>query len=91
MKVNQCHHESAYFVKWPETQKGESIMVCKDLFYGIEYFFELGSQRGEFKGWFNGTHMTWSSPRRPLCSHSMVCSENHLFIVRIGPIRDKEL
>ena len=35
--------------------------------------------------------MTCSSPRRPLRSHSLVCSENHLFIVGIGPIRDKEL
>ena len=35
--------------------------------------------------------MTWYSPRRPLRSHSLVCSKNHLFIVGIGLIRDKEL
>ena len=34
---------------------------------------------------------TCSSPRSPLRSHSMVCSKNHLFIVGIGPICDKEL
>ena len=33
----------------------------------------------------------WSRPRRPLCSHSLVCSKNHLFIIGIGPICDKEL
>ena len=32
-----------------------------------------------------------SRPRRPLSSHNVVCSENHLFIVGIGPIRNKEL
>ena len=32
-----------------------------------------------------------SSPRRPFSSHSLICSENHLFILRIGPIFDKEL
>ena len=35
--------------------------------------------------------LTWSIPRHPLRSHSMVCSKNHLFIVGIGPICDKEL
>ena len=33
----------------------------------------------------------WSSPKYPLCSHYLVCIENHLFIAGIGPIRDKEL
>ena len=33
----------------------------------------------------------WSIPRRPLRSRSLVCSETHLFIVGIGPIRDKDL
>ena len=32
-----------------------------------------------------------SSPRRPVCSHSLVCSEKYLLIVEIGPIRDKDL
>ena len=36
-------------------------------------------------------HMTCSSPRYPLRSHSLVCIENHLFIVGIGPILNKEL
>ena len=40
--------------------------------------------------WSNGP-MTCSSPRRPLYSHSLVCSEDYLFIVGIGPIRDKNL
>ena len=35
--------------------------------------------------------VTCSSPRCPLCSHSLVCIENHLFIVGIGPILNKEL
>ena len=34
---------------------------------------------------------TCSIPRCPLCSRSLVCSENHLFIVGILPIRDKEI
>ena len=34
---------------------------------------------------------TLSSPRCPLRSHSLVCIENHLFIVGIGPILNKEL
>ena len=36
-------------------------------------------------------HMTCSSPRHPLSYNSLVCSKNYLFIVGIGPIRDKEL
>ena len=35
--------------------------------------------------------MTWSSPIFPLRSHSLVCIENHLLIVVIGPIINKEL
>ena len=35
--------------------------------------------------------MTFPIPRRPLRSHYLVCSKKHLFIVGIGPIRDKEL
>ena len=33
----------------------------------------------------------YSSPRRHIRSHSLVCIENYLFIVGIGPISDKEL
>ena len=40
---------------------------------------------------FDGCFKTCSTPRGPLRSHYMVCSENHLFIVGIGPIRDKDL
>ena len=36
-------------------------------------------------------HMTGSIPRCPLLSHSLVCTENHLFIVKIGPILNKDL
>ena len=36
-------------------------------------------------------YLTWSSPRCPLRSHSMVCIKKHLFIVGIGPILNKEL
>ena len=36
-------------------------------------------------------HYTCSSPRCPLRSHSLVCIKNHLFIVVIGPIINKEL
>ena len=39
----------------------------------------------------NVLHWTCSSPRCPLCSNSMVCTENQLFIVGIGPIINKEL
>ena len=35
--------------------------------------------------------MTWSRPRCPLRSHSLVCIENNLFNVGIGPILNKEL
>ena len=34
--------------------------------------------------------MTWSIPKRPLHSHSLVCNKNRLFIIGIGPIRYKE-
>ena len=34
---------------------------------------------------------TCSSPRRDVCSHSLVCSENSLLIVGIRPILNKEL
>ena len=36
------------------------------------------------------TKVTGSSPRCPLRSHSLVSIENHLFIVGIGPILNKE-
>ena len=36
-------------------------------------------------------YRTWSSPRYPLFSHSLVCIDNNLFIVGIGPILNKEL
>ena len=36
-------------------------------------------------------YKTCSSPRCPLLSHSLVCIENNLFIVGIGPILNKEL
>ena len=32
-----------------------------------------------------------ASPRFPLRSHSLVCIENHLFIVGIGPILNEEI
>ena len=35
--------------------------------------------------------MMGSSPRRPLLPHTLVCIENYLFIVGIGPIRDEQL
>ena len=35
--------------------------------------------------------MTWSSPRRPPRSNSLVCIKNYLFIVGIEPILNKEL
>ena len=35
--------------------------------------------------------LTWFSPRCPLSSHSLVCIENNLFIVGIGPFFNKEL
>ena len=39
----------------------------------------------------HASYMTGSSPRCPLRSHSLVCIENQLFIVGIGPIINKEL
>ena len=36
-------------------------------------------------------HVTCSIPRCPLRSHSLVCIENNLFVVGIGPILNKEL
>ena len=38
---------------------------------------------------FTSNHMTCSSPRRAVRSHSLVCSENSLLIVRIGPVLNK--
>ena len=35
--------------------------------------------------------MTGSSPRVPLQSHSLVCIENYLFIVVMGPILSKDI
>ena len=35
--------------------------------------------------------MNFSSPIFPLRSHFLVCDKNNLFIVGLGPIRDKEL
>ena len=40
---------------------------------------------------FVGRLGTCSSPICPLRSHSLVCIENHLFIVGIGPILKIEL
>ena len=34
---------------------------------------------------------TWSRPRSPLRSHSLLCIENNLFIVGVGKIINKEL
>ena len=36
-------------------------------------------------------HNTWSSPRCPLRSHSLLHSKNNSYSVGIGPIRDVEL
>ena len=36
-------------------------------------------------------YKTWSSPRFSLRSHSLICIKNHLFIIEIGPILNKEL
>ena len=35
--------------------------------------------------------MTYSSPRRDVRSHYLLCSQNYLLIVGIGPIPNKEL
>ena len=35
--------------------------------------------------------LTCSKPRCSLRSHSLVCSENYLFIVEVEPFQDKEL
>ena len=37
------------------------------------------------------SHVTCSIPRQTVRSHSLVCSENSLLIVGIGPILNKEL
>ena len=54
-------------------------------------FMEEDGERNEYDVQEGVTEMTCSSPRRPLCSHSLVCSENYLFILGIGLIFDKEL
>ena len=36
-------------------------------------------------------HMTWSSPRFPLCSHSMVHSKNNSYFVGIKPLLEQDL
>ena len=40
---------------------------------------------------FGASLVTCSSPRCPLPSHSLVCIGNHLFVVGIGQILNKEL
>ena len=37
----------------------------------------------------NYLHYTCYIPRCPVCSHSLVCSENSVYIIGIGPICDK--
>ena len=55
----------------------------------------LGCHVGRVQGWGRVCHNTGpgmgSSPRCPLQSHYLVCIENNLFIVGIGPIINKEL
>ena len=34
---------------------------------------------------------TWYSPKCCIRSHYLLCIENHLFVIGIGPIRDKEI
>ena len=50
-------------------------------------------QTGKFSMAYSrgNTYVTGYIPRCPLRSHSMVCIKNHLFIVGIGPILNKEL
>ena len=45
----------------------------------------------EYKDMVINKLLTCSSPRRAVLSHSLVCSENSLLIVGIGPILNKEL
>ena len=58
--------------------------VSRTVFWNLGSFTEFGLVT---KIWM----LTCSSPRRPLLFHSLICTEKHLFIVGIGPIRDKEL
>ena len=41
--------------------------------------------------WVQHQYSNCSSPICPLCSYFLICSKNHLFIIGIEPIWDKEL
>ena len=60
--------------------------------YGVEYILDP-SRGGGQTDWVMNRRPVDSphSPRCPLQSHSVVYIKNHLFIVQIGPIIDKEL
>ena len=51
----------------------------------------LTSLKYFYKGATQFLLMTGSNPRCPIQSHSLACIENHLFIVEIGQILNKEL
>ena len=51
----------------------------------------LSGRGGQQRGGGDTVCRTCSSPRRAVCSHSLVCSENSLLIVGVGPILNKEL
>ena len=49
----------------------------------------ISKKCGEYPQSEQNSVMTWSIPRFTLRSYSLVCIENHLFIVGIGPILNK--
>ena len=93
--VYTTHIINAFFVK---NDYASAVSWLKDI---TSFFLSVIIYNNLFHHatlWIPRTHLpnsikdlTRSSPRRPLRSHYLVCNENHLFIVGIGPIRDKEL
>ena len=79
------------FQTWRLNQK--SIQSIIDTLYTCLDIFRIGVCSGSYNfGRHEHTSLkTGSSPRCPLRSHSLVCIENRLFLVGIGPILNKEL
>ena len=69
-------------LRWSSERASE-----RQLWHNMYYLTIFARQQIFFKK----KHLIWSSPRCPLLSHSLVCIENNMIIVGIGPILNKEL
>ena len=78
--------------------KVKLIIICSLCFLHVGfYYFKCSTCSNHSQFWNHKIYIetkvieTWSSPRYPHCSNFLVCIKNHLFIVGIGPIRDKDV